>query len=551
MLPNDFCVVCFAMRYDERLEFISGPEATQHLNCRDHEQGLTPLHIAVRENNEPLLICLLEHPLTNPNLYDLQHKTPLLLAIENQRTQLALRLVRNSKCSVNARDRKQSTALMYAVRLGDVHLAHEILKKGVDDINAQDNYLCTALHYSCCNVSCEMLDLLLYYGADPSIRNLSNETFFMCFLMCPHPTKRLSEYQRNMIDFETDMNEINTRGVSTLFLAIKSETPVVEEIINRGADVNYFTEDCNALRLSLEVFTSLPFDLIWPRFNYNYVYSYVEMPLLCNLFHDYILEDWLHRFQTVCSSDIIEHAIQHYIFENLPPIISETVRAFLRREYTERDFFPYICVLLSYGANLFLEDLETIYIYCGGDNDTINTLLDMEIKLHYTMFLSQPYVMLMVAEEPEAIFNNYNFPSSFNKIAEQVKFLPRLFQFCTPTETFISKLRLVRDRVARRMFPVSSTLKQSVRTAYTTVIDSLRTELCSVPSLLELSRNNIRRLVCQKHYTIDYPKYKNLIYRLGLPKTIVNILLFKLPVNNIEINIPQFTITGLSTQLAI
>lgn len=552
-MQNDFCAVCSTLIYAERMALINEPRIAEHLNCRDRYEGATLLHIAIREYDEQLFDYLLQQPDIDINVYDQYRMTPLLLALEYEANDFALKLVAKG-CNVNARDNDGTSALMYAAKYADVELATAILGRGVNNINEQDICLRTALHYACFNMSCEVLDLLLYHGADPRYRNFRNETCFMSILKTPRPVRdnEVVKAQQYLIDFEDDMNEINTRGISTLLLAVKFESPVLETIIERGGDVNYFYEDENALRLSLEIQKNIAFDLIWPRFDYKYVYSYTKRPLLCEFFHDLIREDWIYPFNVVCNSDIIEHAVDHYVSEDLPHLVSEVVKAFLRRGYDECVFCPYVIAVLSYGANLFLGDLETVYIHCGGNNDTIDFLLDFEIELEETVFISHPYIMLSVTLDPRDVFDSYSFPSDLIQIAEQVQFLPRLFQFCTPTDKFLMQLDFIQDKVAAEIDTendrIDTDFKRRIWMAYKVLKDSINIHLCPLPSLLELSRNALRKFICSKSGAEHYNQYRKALCNLTLPKKIIDMLLFKIPVRDVVVHVPEFRIHSYSVQ---
>lgn len=539
MSQNQYCDFCSSKNHWDRLAIIQTTDITQHLNCQDRATGFTLLHLVVTDYEESLFDILISQPNIDLNIYDAQHMTPLLLAIEWESNQLALRLVERG-CDITRKDKNGTTPLMYAVKCGDVDLAFEILKRGLD-VNEQDEMLCTALHYSCWNMTEELLDLLFYFGADPRIRNDSNETFFMCFLKIHRPDEdsELVEFQKFALEFEDNMNEINIRGISTLFLAIKYETPLLEEIIKRGADINYYCEDLNALHLSLETSDSTAFDLIWPKFDYNHIYSVTNIPLLCNFFHNITRSDWLHCFNIVCNSN----AVQHYVSQNLPPLVSEIVKAFLRRRHEENDFFPYVCAVLSFGANVCLKDLETIYIYCGDNNDTMNFLLDMDIRLEETEFISHPYIMLNVAHHPRDIFNEHEFSTDVRKIAEQIKFLPTLFQYCTPTERFLTQLHLIPDQIAEGISEeddsVDTNFRKEVCTAYKVLIELLTTYVSPLPSLVELCRNAVRESTCSRFDIKHYSHYQKVLHCFSLPKRILDTLLFKAPISNFHLNIPE------------
>lgn len=512
------------------------PDFQQHLNCRDDTKGFTLLHVAIEEYNLTAFNYLIAEPNINLNIYNTDGMSPLLFAIKNEANNFALRLVELG-CDVYAKDQHDTTALMYAVKSGDVELSHAILKRGVD-VNEQ-NHAGSALHYSRWFISAEMLDLLIYYGADPRVRNSKNETFFMCLLKIPCPQEEFVELQRLMIEFEDDMNEVNTSGVSTLFLAIKYETPLLEEIIKRGADVNYFYQDLSALYLALETHDRAAFDLIWPRFDYNYVYSYIETPLLCGLFHSLIRSDWLYCFEVLCNFEIIEDAVESYVSQNLPPIVSELIKAFVRRGCTEACLYPCLCTIMSLGVNCCLRDVELAMIHCGCNTDTVNFLLDMDILLEETRCISHLYIALNVTSAVEDIFNAHRFSMDAQKLAEQIKLLPTLFQFFTPTDAFSRRLAMLPDMIEELHldeFHLNS--KDQLVEAYKILTAFVKTNICAIPSLRELSRNATRIAICLRYDIKEYCKYRQALYGILLPKQVLDLLLFREPVNKIHLDLP-------------
>lgn len=526
------------------------PRIEEHLNCQDVDRMWTLLHLAVKYSFLPLFDFLMARQDLRLDLLDAEHRTPFLLAIHEELSDLALRLIERG-CNVDTGDADGTTALMYACMGGaPVEVPLEILKKGVD-VNQQDDELYTALHHACPELTLEILDLLLFYGADPSIRNDMNETVFMSLLRTDYREdgEDIVSCQFYLMDFEESMNEVNTLGGSTLFIAIQYETHslVLEEIIKRGADVNYYFKDYSTLRLALKTEDADAFNQIWPKFDYAYVYSCVSRPLLCEFFHNLDRQDWFFCFHTVCESRFMEHAVQHYDtvadYGDLRPIVSGVIKAFSKRTYTEDEFFPYVCLVLSLGGTVSLEDLEAAYVYVGDNSLTLNFLLnvDTNIKLYETIYISHPYIMLNVTLHPDDVMDNFEFQLTHSRrLAKQLKFLPKLFQFCTPTDRFMDTLHAMYLISA---FHTDSELALSLYGAYRSFWESLNANMCAIPSLLELSRNAARQFLCQKFHVTDYSEYYNVVTRIvQIPREVVDILLFKKAIYNIPFDIPYMNL---------
>lgn len=552
---DKYCEDCTSGRlYTGNEIVIREPFDPTHLNCRDYQRGYTLLHIAIDQNDDNLFLLLLSQYHIDVNVSDSNYKTPLHLAIEKTRYPCAYALIRFG-CDIHKKDRSGCTPFMYAVRDAIVDLAHELLKSGAN-INEQNKFGYTALHFSCWDLEVEMLDLLIYYGADPRIRNNKNETFFMTLLKLNRPVHVEEEdsssdevvlSQKYIIDFEDDMNIINTEGYSTLFLAIRSESVLLEEIIRRGADVNYYNINMNAISLALNTKDCTAFDLIWPRFNYYHVYGhYNAKPILCNFLSSLLKIGWLHCLNRLFSSNVMRHAVQHYfncstVQPNLNPLISMLMEVYFRRRFYDSLLFPYINTLVFYGADVFLDDIEKVYIFCEGRHEIVRLLLNMDIKMNFTFYyISYPYVMLNVISDVTLIFNSYTVPSDIPSIAKQLKFLPILFKYCTPTIQFLEKLRIMQYNIELADDNSNNiNLKEYLIMTYKLLTKIIEEQMSLVPSLLELCRNFLRRFICSQNKIFEYKVYRRLLHENNMPKRFSSILLFRAPVNDITIFLPD------------
>lgn len=446
------------------------------------------------------------------NIGDRNYNTPLHLAIERP----AMRAIQSgSGCDViNKKKREEYTAVMYLEKSENALL-------GTIIVNGQDCSGNTASFYFCLTLNVAMLDLLTNFGADTG-------------------------FQRRAIAFEAG----STAGVNTLSPAIKYTTPLWEKISNRRADIQYFYEKQVALRKTLRISNCRAFDLLWPTFDYQRVYAlYYSRPLLCEFFHDNRCQRmvWLYRFDTIMSHGaVIKHAVQHYTSHNyLPPLVSQVVKSFVKRHFSEAELFSYVYVLVCYGARVFLKDIETVYICCGDSNKTVKFFLDVdvvELEQSGPYCISHPYVMFNVNRDVNGIFNNHRFSADFVLWTRQLIFLPKLFKFCTPPYKFICKLyslyNLIRQKyINQEGFNIE--FLEAVSAAYKAQIDPLMIKPYFFPSLVELSRNAARKAICL-HYNVEvYSEYRRLLHKFNLPALILDILLFRRQITNIDIPIPN------------
>lgn len=526
------------------------PSDRERLNSPNYARnGYKFLHKLIDLNVPAWFVSMvISTPCINLNVRDRIENTPLHLAIQQNKINIAMDLV-DSGCDVNAKNRLGDTPLIDAVRLTSSEtLIFVILEKGAN-VNEQNMFGHTAIFYSYYSRDFTILDLLLRYGVDHAIRDFNGDTLFMKFLYWFFdPDDILVEYQRRAIDFEADMNGINKRHMSTLFLAINSESPLVEEIVERGADVNYSHGEANALCYALRTKDASAFKVIWPLFDYQSVYSsFFGKPILAEFFCDVAQEDWFYRFSSVLSKTaVITHAIQHYNFHDyLPPLIAQVVRTFAKYDYCdENDILFTIRVLLNYEAPVFLEDIEAVYIcYRGGNlHRTVDFILDnSNVDSDDYRFLSLPCVMLKVNRDVNSLFNEHVFSTDFKTIGQQFIFLPELFKVCTPTIRFLNTLNTFYD-VAMQYYDNEVELPemiQDIQAAYISLRGAIEANMNFLPRLIELSRNATRKAICLRYNIDRYLEYQRLLRKFPLPPSVVDILLFKRALYDLEITLPH------------
>lgn len=163
------CEVCsFLLSIDKRIEeFVE-----DHLKSQDYYYGFTPLHIAVIRRDGQSLHTMPAYL----DSYDINFRTPSHLAIELNDFAIEAELTRLG-CNSEKKDGCGYTPLMYAVICSSVDFksAASELSTRVDDVNVDSN-ICR--HYTASDdVLTRMTDFLLYYGADPRIRNSKGLTF--------------------------------------------------------------------------------------------------------------------------------------------------------------------------------------------------------------------------------------------------------------------------------------------------------------------------------------------------------------------------------------
>jgi ankyrin repeat protein len=145
-----------------------------NVNARDPD-GKTALHFAAQSKNLEL-VKLLIHDGADVNAKAFGNVTPLMLSVDMAFGQpdIALELVR-AGADVSAADTNGDTALLIATTESTPAVMKAMLEKGANP-NAQGLYKRTALHYAAMNAFIEQAQLLLRFGADPSIRDAGGQS---------------------------------------------------------------------------------------------------------------------------------------------------------------------------------------------------------------------------------------------------------------------------------------------------------------------------------------------------------------------------------------
>ncbi|VUC26067.1 unnamed protein product [Clonostachys rosea] len=99
--------------------------------------GLKPLEVAIDQNNTAIVEMLLDHPRTDPNLYNDEHYSPLCKAIRKGNLKMVQLLLKRPDIDPNLRgkDRFWGTPLVTAVGRADTLIVQELLERSDIDPN--------------------------------------------------------------------------------------------------------------------------------------------------------------------------------------------------------------------------------------------------------------------------------------------------------------------------------------------------------------------------------------------------------------------------------
>lgn len=150
-----------------------------------------------------------------------------------------------------------SELLRIAIKASNVEMTHKLIKQCVQ--LADLDYLSySPLHIAITCQNLEIICMLLYYGCSTSNYD-SNLSAFAFSIIC----QCSEEIQRILIEYETDYN-LCFHGDSTLFLAVTYRSPLVFDLLERGANPSYtkYTSRGNIIALFLAIVYNPDMELI-------------------------------------------------------------------------------------------------------------------------------------------------------------------------------------------------------------------------------------------------------------------------------------------------
>lgn len=506
------------------------------MNANDN-QGCTPLHVAVlMEEYVVFSDCvlklivisfsmevfdyLLQQPNINLNNRNYFGETPLLKSLQCSSETFAIKLI-EAGADVSIPNLQNETPLHEAVKKYK-NVTQLLIEKGAD-INALDFDSYSALHEAVCHADYEMVAMLLYYDADATSLNSHGLTPFMMAVN----NNVDPEIQRLLLEYETDFNRVADDDYSTLLLALNSKSPLIRDIVERGADVNYALTEINALQLSLHLEDIVVFKMIWAKFDYGTVYSSGYIPLLHTFQVTHLSSDvWLECLSIVFYSDVGGDVINDYVRNDPENYFSCLVDMFHRQSLSEKELHPFVCVSLSFGAEVYLSNAELLYQYYGY-NETLKLFLHVGVKINKTAYPTLPRFIVDVQSDPASLLGSYRLHRNISYMPDQVRNINSLLNFFTPTLRFRQQLQSCCD------FETSLVdffeFKFTASDEYVAVCDRLKG--FSVPSLKELSRDVARSFVCTAFDVSNCVQFYSLVRHLELPKVIKQIISYEMPVN--------------------
>lgn len=478
---------------------------------------------------------LLQQPDIDINKRNLDGETALLHCIEHESAIAAIKLI-EAGADVNISDIENKSPLHCAIEKHLLDLASLVIKKGAD-INA----VCklgsfTPLHLAVYVSSYEMTALLLYYGADTDVVTKRGRSPFMLSLRKSGKLELKDvEIQELLLDFEIDFNRTDKKGLTTLQIALENCSPFIPDLIERGADVNFTPRDnyTDVLQYAFLYKDSSLFETIWSKYNYHVVYADKRYrPSLIESFDEAQLpvKDWLECLTLVFHSNLIHDVIQDHrrvtelstaeddyfgMFELFCGLLT---RMFNDRKLSEDVLYPFICITLSEGADVYYSDVVTVYEYYGY-NETLKLFLYFNIAMNEALYVTYPILPVFICEitkDPKTEMNKLEIPIQY--AYERIKHINDLLDMFTPPQEFVNQIEEFLEEFPR-------TRKQS----YSRIDKRLRT--LSVASLRELSRDTFKKVVCDKLNVKSCLEFYTAVNKLPIPSVVKEMLAYQVPVN--------------------
>lgn len=435
---------------------------------------------------------LLLQPSIDPNIRNFAGETPLMVACRTENIEAAKILI-ECGVDVNISNYEHVTPLHLAVSFPN--LAHKLIQNGAH-IDARDYSGDTPLHDAVAEECLETVYMLLYYNADVNAHGVNNLTPFMKSIIARNPY-----IQAALLEYVDDFNVETYDNVSTLALALSNRCPFVEDIIERGADVNYaYGYDLqDAFSLCLQFPNARNFELIWNRLKYNA--------------DDMALGSVLWRISGTLRKELFEKYIDIIIeSDNIEQVVDSVSNAedFYMVIVRFCDFFHQLsieqltkltCRLLTYGYAVTSFDMSKVFLHYGYC-DLYKIMLHMDI---HVIGMRPPDTSRLIYDVNSNIYSLLDQLVAIINIEYLHNSIYQVLDYCIYPRLTSAYLDLNKDDYVT--FKIL--------------------HLPKLPSLLELSRNKARDFIVHKCRVRTSRQFYTLINDLQISSVYKQILSFE------------------------
>ncbi|RZB39003.1 uncharacterized protein BDFB_008577 [Asbolus verrucosus] len=442
------------------------------------------------------LLSLHDYPL---NAVNDANETALLISLtaytdknEYINDYFASRLIK-AGASISSLNTEGNMLLHCALERNFLKVAELLVENGAG-LNKQNDYGCTPLHMlfqNNPNSIKEGVPMLLYYGADPSICNVYGSTPFDRAMMW---TDSISPIQEHLFYYTFDEYTDYKIHINVLFRIMQTKSPLFHQIIDNVTDVKVtgnlssycsmlFSVETQYLQRLIEKFDYVIKTLL---FNCSRTLLFYH----CNMIS---IENFSLLFESHLNPDMVE------FIGNIR--VSHLIRQFRKSEVSKTILTDLIFYLLTFGVDVYEEDLETIYKFYGYC-DLFKVLLHVDVKKSekYAKLL-MPRIIYDVSVDVESFIENPN-DYSLTSLIQLLSYFayPKLQDFCNGCN--------------------SKELTEKVR------------RLPRVPLLVELARNCCRKFLVEKFHITTSKQFYSLIHWLPISSTYKKIISFEIKFHN-------------------
>lgn len=267
-------------------------------------------------------------------------------------------------------------SLFLALNRETTLIFEKLLLKG-GNIDAKTECGLTLLHEAVENRNLESVCLLLFYNASVNERDYLRRSPFELAVM-------INDYSiaQHLIEYVDDFNCDSYEGFTVLHMALRNCPEIAIDIIEKGGDVNVAWHETHCILLCLWWDESSEvFEAIWPRIDFQIFSTLHDIP---NFFETFVSfckfpdDEFLKCLYMVLESPHSEQFFDRTDFFDRKRSLLFTI---LERDLSRKDRTDVVATLLSYGIEIFFNDVCFLYEMYGFD-DCVQMILRSGCRIY-------------------------------------------------------------------------------------------------------------------------------------------------------------------------
>ncbi|RZC39891.1 Ankyrin repeat domain containing protein [Asbolus verrucosus] len=512
----------------------------------------------------------LKNPNANVNAKNKNYETPLLAAIRIPNKEISLQIVRtliDTNANINSQDYQGDSPLHEITRIYLKNETHDrifnlIIEFPNCDVNSRNLLGEVPLHLV---TSVCVAEKLIQHGAIVNKQDNSGNT----------PLHRLTSHAEIceiLIKNAANVNCKNVNGLTPLHEAVfRNSEEIVKLLLKCEADPNLESDNWVTpllIAYRFRVNENIK-ELLWSRTKSTYLtlvanYDQSLIPKILQIWKECkwseqetvsFLESQI-KFLSNCSYSIkvtcgqviaryfldiivtISHKNSFHIIETFYKCFGRSLINFLIKthDYTnqsmsELEVFDIISTLFHYGDLVDYSDIEVVYLQLG-DCFLLHMLLKIKLYSRLRQLQDLPFflkALCTVNKNLTHIINDYKISNieildffDVHNLARYCTLPKRLLQHFA--DTFRNIMRFQKPIIKRH--DIEHDIKEMEKIA-------------GIATLLELSRNALRPVLCEKYKIATTDKLYSLLIKLRLPPIIVSLIMMESPIHS-NINVPTY-----------